>query len=116
MFHGYGAQQRAPQNTTAPMDFSGNTPGPKGEACGVMSPIECFRLFFPSSYIDELLFQTNLYADQQRASKNDNSHFDPIIMEELLAFIGINVAMGVIYNYWSTSPILTHPWFCTIMS
>ena len=112
---------KGPSNPTGPMDFSGNTAGPKGEACGVMSPIECFRLFFPSSYIDELLFQTNLYADQQRASKNDNSHFDPIIKEELLAFIGINIAMGVVSlpsidNYWSTSPILTHPWFRTIMS
>ena len=70
-------------------------PGPEGEACAGLSPIKCFRLFLPSLYINVLLFQTNLYADQQRASKNDNSHFDPIVNEELLAFIGINIVMDV---------------------
>lgn len=44
----------------------------------------------------------------------------PILKEELLAFIGISIAMGVvslplIEDYWSTNPILTHPWFRTIL-
>ena len=77
-------------------------------------------LFLPSLYETKLLFQTNLYVDQHIASKNDNSNFDPIVKEELLAFIGINIAMGVVSlppidNYWSTPPILTHPWFHTIV-
>ena len=67
------------------------------------------------------MLQTNLYADQQRAFNNDNSHFDPIVKEELLAFIGENIAMGVtslpsMEGYWSTNPILIHPWFRTILS
>lgn len=87
------------------LNFSGNVPGPEGEACGVTSPIDCFRLLLPSTYIDELLVQINLYADQQRATKNDRSPFVPIVKEELLAFIGVNIAMGVVSLYlrWMTT-------------
>ena len=87
------------------LNFSGNVPGPEGEACGVTSPIDCFRLLLPSTYIDELLDQINLYADQQRATKNDRSPFVPIVKEELLAFIEVNIAMGVVSLYlrWMTT-------------
>ena len=38
-----------------------------------------------------------------------------------MAFIGMNIAMGVVSlprldQYWSTDPILSHPWFRTVMS
>ena len=38
-----------------------------------------------------------------------------------MAFIGMNIAMGIVSlpkldQYWSTDPILSHPWFRTIMS
>ena len=53
--------------------FVGNLPGPKGEAIGVRSQLECFQLFLSSEVYDELLTQSNLYAEQQRAAKNDNT-------------------------------------------
>lgn len=70
---------------------------------------------------DELLIQTNLYANQQREAQNDTSVWTPISKEELMAFVGINIAMGIVSlptlnDYWSTDPILTHTWFRTVMS
>ena len=101
--------------------FSGNLPGPKGEACGVRNPNDCFFLFLTSEFYDELLTQSNLYAEQQRAAKKDTKPWTPITKEELVAFIGVNIAMGVISlpgvkEYWSSNPIISHPWFRTIFS
>ena len=96
--------------------FVGNLPGPKSEAIGVRSQLECFQLFLSSEVYDELLTQSNLCAEQQRAAKNDNTPWSPISKKELLAFIGVIIAMGVIQlpsadDYWSIDPILAHPWF-----
>ena len=49
------------------------------------------------------------------------SPWAPITKEELLAFIGHNIAMGVvslpsIHDYWSTDIIRSHPWFRSVMS
>ena len=103
------------------MTYSGGVPGPTGLAVGITDPIDCFHLFLSPDIYDELLVQTNLYADQQRATKNDTSRWTPISKEELMAFIGINIAMGIVSlptldDYWSSDPILTHTWFRTIMS
>lgn len=70
---------------------------------------------------DEILAQSNLYADQQRSAKHDQSPWTPISKEELMAFIGINIAMGVVSlpsmdDYWSTDPILSHAWFRAVIS
>jgi len=78
-------------------------------------------LFLTSDDYDEILTQTNLYADQQRAAKNDSSPWNPITKEELVAFIGVNIAMGVVQlpasdDYWSVNPILAHPWFRSVFS
>jgi len=45
----------------------------------------------------------------------------PITKEELMAFIGVIVAMGVVQllsadDYWSISPILAHPWFQSVFT
>ena len=42
-------------------------------------------------------------------------------MEEMLAFLGLNVAMGVVNlpeipMYWSTNPLLEHPWFRSVLA
>ena len=109
------------KNTLHKLSFSGAAAGPIGAAVGIRNPLDCFHLFLPTAFFDDLLFQTNLYADQQRAAKQDHSLWDPIRMEELLAFIGINIAMDIVSlpsleDYWSTDPILSHAWFRTIMS
>lgn len=92
-----------------------------GEACGVICPVECFLLFMTSALHDEILAQSNLYADQQRAAKNDQTPWTPITKEELMAFVGINIAMGIVSlptmdDYWSTDPILSHAWFQAVFS
>ena len=86
-----------------------------------MVPVECFLLFMTSALHDEILAQSNLYADQQRAAKDDQSPWTPITKEELMAFIGINIAMGIISlptmdDYWSTDPVLSHAWFQAVFS
>ena len=53
--------------------------------------------------------------------KGDTRPFTPINKAEFMAFVGINIAMGVvslpaIRNYWSSDKILAHPWFRTVMS
>ena len=65
--------------------------------------------------------QTNLYATQQRALKNITKPWNPVTKPELMAFIGLNIAMGIVKlpelrNYWTTNPIIGHPWFCSVMS
>lgn len=74
-----------------------------------------------STDYDEILTQSNLYAEQQRAANNDNCTWDPFTKEEMIAFIGVNIAMGVVQllvgdDYWSVNPILAHPWFQLIFS
>lgn len=101
--------------------FTGNTPGPKREACGVTTAMECFLLFITSALLDILLTQSNLYANQQRTAKNNCSPWTPIGHTEFMAFIGMNIAMGIIPlpsldEYWSTDPIMAHAWFPTVMS
>lgn len=92
-----------------------------GSAVGVVDPIDCFHLFMTSEYYDELLVQTNLYADKQRVEHNNTSPWTSISKEDLLAFMGINIAMEIVSlptlnDYWCTDPILAHTWFRTIMS
>ena len=104
-----------------PVTLSDNLPGPHGIAVGVMDPLKCFHLFLSHELYDDILAQSNLYAQQQRAAKNDTSPWKPITKDELMVYIGMNIAMGVISlpkldQYWSTDPILPHPWFHTVMS
>ena len=47
--------------------------------------------------------------------------FFDITKEELLAYLGINIAMGMfrhprVRDYWSVKPMFSMPWFSAIMS
>ena len=75
----------------------------------------------PEQFYDTILKESNRYAEQQRALKNDTSEWNPICKEELMAFIGINIAMGIISlpsldDYWSTDPILGSMLSCLVIS
>lgn len=99
----------------------GDIPGPKSEATGNRNQLECIQLFLTSDIYDELLTQSYLYAEQQRTSKMIIVLGSPITKEELIAFIGVIVTMGVVQlpsadNYWSIDPILAHPWFRTVFT
>ena len=105
-------RQKVSTNTLANISVSGGVPGPIGPAVGITDPQECLYLLLPDQFYNDLLVETNRYADQQRAQKNDTTPWKPI---------GINIAMGIISlpaldDYWSTDPILSHSWFHVIMS
>ena len=101
--------------------FSGGPSRPIGDAVGVTDPLECFHLLLPDEFYDQLLVETNRYAIQQREEKNNFNLWSPVTKEELMAFVGLNIAIGIISlpsieDYWSTDPILSHSWFHVIMS
>lgn len=89
--------------------------GPAPRTTRENTPLKIFRLFVSEPMFDLIVEQTRLFAIQQ----NDESF--SISKEELFAFIGINVAMGMVrlprvHDYWSTSPVFSMPWFSSIMS
>ena len=109
-----------PKNPHIHLKFSGDLPNPKGIAIGVTDPLACFHLFLPHEVYDDILYQTNLYATQEKAKKGDTKPWTPITKPELMAFIGMNIAMGIVSlptlkQYWSTDQILGHPWFRNVM-
>ena len=66
------------------------------------SPFEYFQDMFTTALLEDIVYQTNLYARQ----KNVNTTFQ-IDMHELMVFIGIVLYMGVsilpsIEDYWGT--------------
>jgi len=71
-----------------------------------------------------LTTQTNLYADQLQAAKPpspSNLWHSVTIKEEILAFLGLHNAMGIVnlsslHDFWSAEPIFQHQWFGSIMS
>lgn len=72
------------------------------------------ELFLTVVILESIVQQTILFASQ----KNVTFVF---CIEELQAFIGVNIAMGMlrlpqIRDYWATNNILATPWFPSIMS
>lgn len=97
--------------------------GTTDEASSAKSPLECFQLFFTSTIISILVAQTNLYANTERAAKapSPSNHWKDVVVDEMLAYLGIHIAMGIVNlpnvrDFWSTEPILQHQWFGSIMS
>ena len=60
------------QNQLHSVNFSGNLPGPTADAYGVRDRIGCFNLFM-CDYYDQILQQSNLYANQERRIRADTS-------------------------------------------
>ena len=93
-------------------------PCPTGIAVGVTDPLACFHLFLPQELYDDVVLQTNLYGSQQQTIIKGDTR--PFTLTELMAFIGINIAMGIVSlpalrNYWTNDAVLSHPWFRLIM-
>ena len=65
--------------------------------------------------------QTNVYASQVYSKNNPpKTPWRAVSKEEMLAFLGLNIAMGVVNlpevnMYWPVNPLLDHPWFCSIL-
>jgi len=69
------------------------------------SPAEVFGHFFTSTICDHIVQQSNLYASQVMGSERFAS-WDPITADELRAFFGFCICMGVVRlpavrHYWS---------------
>lgn len=66
------------------------------------TPLEVFSLLFPEELFERIVFETNLYAVQE---KLDNTYI-PTTLDEMKCFIGVNVLMGIkrlpsYKDYWS---------------
>ena len=67
-----------------------------------------------SAILDSIVTQTKLFAEQKKVDF-------PFCSEELLAFFGLNIAMGLlrlpqIRDYWSRNKVLCTPFFSSVMS
>ena len=83
------------------------------------SVLDHFLLFFPLHVVDKIVDETNTYYQQLRSEKQLSGEPFETTREELLAFLGINLAMGLaklptIEYYWRKG--ITHmPWFRSVM-
>jgi len=96
-------------------------PGPSRTVHRCQTVLDFFMLFFTTVVWNLLVVQTNLYYSQRIADKPSSMEWADVTVEEMMAFIGLVIAMGVVRlpeidDYWATDPILQHPWFASIMS
>ena len=89
--------------------------------------VDYFKLFFPDTLVEHIMNETNRYGDKVKSEKcvgNDGSHrvksWKPCDMDELSAFLGIQIAMGLcskssIDDYWATGAWLTYTPFTQVM-
>ena len=84
--------------------------------CLAKTLLEIFQLLFTTAILSCIVEQTKLFTSQ----KGKTLEFcNPELI--IMAFIGINIAMGMLHlpqvkDYWSTDKILATPWFPGIMS
>ena len=102
------------ENPNGQKSFLGDT-GPSIEANFANSPLDHFNLFI-ENVMETFCIETNRYANQ-----NSVAGFQEVGLEEMLAFVAMNIAMGMVNtsdvkDFWSTDPILSHPWFPSVMS
>ena len=95
--------------------------GPSRVATGKKSPLDFFKLFFSMQMLEMIVTQTNLYREQCQSAKSSTSPWTNVTVEEMMAFFGVFIAMGVtnlpeVFDYWRTEPILSIPWYASIFS
>ena len=78
------------------------------------TPLQVLQLLLTAVILEEIVQQSILFATQ-------NKEKFLFCVEELQAFIGLNIAMGLlkllqIWDYWSTNEVLATPWFPAVMS
>jgi len=83
------------------------------------TPYILFKLFITDQFIDTLVFQTNLYAEQEKLSTGKTYlSTNPC---EIKAFLGLNLLMGIkrspsYKDYWSTAPELHDAFISSVMT
>lgn len=88
--------------------------GPSPRTLDAKAPIQVFQLMLTTVTLEAIVQQAKLFASQKGVNLE-------LCIEELLAFIGLNIAMGMlrlpqVHDYWSTNEILATPWFVSIMA
>jgi len=88
-------------------------PGPVHQLPQDATPLDFFSLFWETAFFQRLADETNLYARQKIELKPDKKWY-PTTADEMRAFIGVNIIMGIdkkptIYQYWLTDPFLGNP-------
>ena len=96
-------------------------PGPSRQALQASTVMDQFNLFLPLSLVQTWVDETNRYAAELRRRKPSNMKWVNVSLEELLAYIGMVIAMGLVnlpsvFDYFTTEPMLSHPWFPSILS
>lgn len=88
--------------------FSADNVGPTHNLNFLSSELAFFHLLFTEEFIQDICQRTNKYAifEMERKGKIDTK-WDPVTYEEMNAFIGIHIIMGIhilpkALNYWST--------------
>jgi hypothetical protein len=77
------------------------------------TPYKIFQEFITNNFVEHLVFQTNLYAEQEKTSSGKN--YIPTTAKEMNTFLGINLLMGIkrsssYKDYWSSAPDLNDPY------
>ena len=83
-------------------------------------PLDYLSRFWDRAFFQSLSDQTNLYARQRQREKPDSKWYDTT-PEEVKAFIGVNIIMGIdkkpaVYLYWSSDPFLGNPGIQAVFS
>ncbi|XP_014680853.1 PREDICTED: piggyBac transposable element-derived protein 4-like [Priapulus caudatus] len=102
------------------LNFDQATVGPTDPQ--LLSPIQLFCNFFTDYILQDIVTQTNLYADQCREDGNNKVAWDKITLPELKSWLGLLLAMGIVEKkgrtaeYWTKHWLLQTPGFATTMS
>ena len=88
--------------------------------------LDFFFLFFDTSFFDELVIETNRYAEQTRAQaasigRPHRTAWHATDVAEMRAFIAMQIMFGVkpvkdMSLVWSTIPWTSYPWYSSIMT
>jgi len=101
------------------IDF-GEEPGINVSTRNLKSCLDYFELRFTQEVWQLLVSQTNIYAEQKRGSA-ESSVWYPVTESEMKAWISLYLNMGLVTKpnlncYWSTDPVLSSPFFPSLMS
>lgn len=91
-------------------------PGPSRVAMMAESLSDHVTLFIPDTLGQSWVTESNRYARQSRIAEPSTMKWSDVTFEEILACLGVVIAMGLvnlssISDFFSTKPILSHPWF-----
>lgn len=98
---------------SSPPDFDEES-GPTSHVMNCDVPMDIFQHFLNDSLIDLIVNQTNAYAAQ-------NSFDVKFSREDILGYLGMSIAMGIVNlpavnDYWTREPLLQTSWFSLVMS